>query len=101
MSLQNVKTIHPLKKTAPELHRFYVSVRDHQQWYAVMNECRAWFGQQWHCQGKVRRKLQHNRMVDPRTGLIIPTKVWFAVPDLRISSWIATKLGLEVSVDAP
>jgi len=89
----------PLRKTAPELHRFWVSIRTPEQWYAVMRECRSWFGKNWRSMPKVRRKL------DPRWGAktitAVKTSVWFEVPDLRICTWIATKLALEVTTQAP
>jgi hypothetical protein len=86
----------PLGKTAPELHRFYVRVRTTDQWYAVMSECRAWFGTNWHTMPRVRRKLH------PRYSLTTESlSVWFEVPDLRICTWIATKLSLEVTTRSP
>jgi len=85
----------PLGKTASELHRFYVRVRTVDQWYEIMRECRAWFGGDWQCQGKIRRKLRSTN--PPNT----PLSVWFVVPDLRICTWIATKTSLEVTTRAP
>jgi hypothetical protein len=87
----------PLRKTAPELHRFWVAIRTPDQWYAVMRECRSWFGQGWQGQPKVRRKLRSS------SGMTIPftIKIWFEVPDLRICTWIATKYSLEVTTRAP
>jgi hypothetical protein len=79
-----------LKKTTPDLHRFYVWVHTIEQWYAVMRECRDWFGSQWHTQPRVRRKLVHNHGVIP---------VWFDVPDERWATWVATKLAVIVSSD--
>lgn len=85
----------PLGKTAPELHRFYVRVRTAEQWYAVMAECRAWFGLNWRTMPKVRRKFNPKWSKDP-----IVT-AWFEVPDLRICTWIATKFSLEVTTRPP
>lgn len=87
----------PLGKTAPELHRFYVRVRTDEQWYAVMAECRAWFGRHWRCQGKIRRRLKPT--VHGQIPGAIPT--WFEVPDLGVCTWIATKHSLEVTAQAP
>lgn len=87
----------PLEKTAPELHRFYVRVRTVDQWYAIMRECRVWFGRNWRCQNKVRRRFRH---ANKNTIAAIST-VWFEVPDLTICTWIATKTSLEVSTRAP
>jgi hypothetical protein len=89
------KHVDPLGKTASELQRFYVRVRTPEQWYAVMHECRAWFGRDWRTQPRVRRKLH------PRFSLTSESlSVWFEVPDLRICTWIATKLALEVTTRA-
>lgn len=86
----------PLGKTASELHRFYVRVRTPEQWYSVMSECRAWFGRNWRTMPRVRRKLH------PRYSTTsAPLSVWFEVPDLRVCTWIATKLSLEVTTRSP
>ena len=87
----------PLGKTAPELHRFWVAIRTTDQWYAVMRECRVWFGRDWRTQPRVRRRLN-----PPHIKTIpVTVKVWFEVPDLRICTWIATKSSLEVTTRAP
>jgi hypothetical protein len=90
------KHVDPLGKTASELHRFYARVRTVEQWYAIMHECRAWFGQDWRSMPRVRRKL-HPRY----SSNMEPLSVWFEVPDLRICTWIATKLALELTTRAP
>lgn len=82
------KSFDPLKSTPPELHRFYISLHTTEQWYAVMRECRVWFGTQWRTQPKIRRRLEHN--------CDNPVEVWFDVPDLKFGSWIALKLGVGV-----
>lgn len=82
------KSLIPLRKTTPDLHRFYVSLRTTKQWYAVMQECRAWFGTDWRTQHKIRRRLE--RSFDNAV------EVWFEVPDRQWSTWIATKLALQV-----
>lgn len=76
-----------------ELLRFYVVISTTEQWYAVMRECRTWFGTQWRTQNKVRKKLQTSR------GDAIT--VWFEVPDAQWSTWIATKLAIEVLQEKP
>jgi hypothetical protein len=87
----------PLKTTTPDLQRFWVHVSTVDQWYAVMRECRAWFGKNWRCQGKVRKKLGNNpglRWVKQ------PNAVWFDVPDARWATWVATKMSLQVVADS-
>jgi hypothetical protein len=94
----------PLKSTTPDLQRFWVHVVTTEQWYAVMHECRAWFGKNWQCQGKVRKKLNSNsgsqyfRHSSPWAKQ--PSAVWFDVPDARWATWVATKLSLQVVADS-
>ena len=82
------KSLNPLRKTTPDLHRFYVQLSTTEQWYAVMRECRAWFGTDWRTQPKVRRRLQ--RVWED------PVEAWFEVPNPEWSTWIATNLALQV-----
>jgi hypothetical protein len=84
----------PLKLTAQDLHRFWFCISTEQQWYAVMRECREWFGKNWRCMSKVRRKL------DGRLRVLAPVAVWFEVPDPRFATWISVKYSLEVQSDA-
>lgn len=87
-------SLDPLKTTTPDLHRFFVYVESHKQWYTVIAEARAWFGKNWKCQNKVRRKLM--RMSYDETPSM---PVWFDVPDPKWSTWVATKLGVRVVVN--
>jgi hypothetical protein len=82
------KSLSPLETTIPDLHRFYVSLTTTEQWYAVMRECRAWFGATWRTQPKIRRRLERN--------FDNAVEAWFEVPDPTWSTWIATKLALQV-----
>jgi hypothetical protein len=83
--------IDPLKTTTPALHRFWVHVSSTNQWYEVMHEARAWFGKNWTCQHKVKRKLER---YNPKKSI----QVWFDVPDPQWATWIATKLAVQVTV---
>ena len=82
------KSLSPLKTTTPDLHRFYVSLTTTEQWYAVMQECRAWFGTDWRTQPKIRRRLERN--------FDNAVEAWFEVPDSQWSTWITTKLAVQV-----
>ena len=82
------KSLNPLKTTTPDLHRFYVSLTTTEQWYAVMQECRVWFGTTWRTQPKIRRRLEHN--------FDNAVEAWFEVPNPEWSTWIATKLAVQV-----
>jgi hypothetical protein len=87
----------PLRSTAPELQRFWVYVNTTEQWYSVMKECRAWFGKNWKCQGKVRKKLSSHSGLRWAKQL---EPVWFDVPDARWATWVATKMSLQVVADS-
>ena len=63
-----------------------------------MSECRSWFGRDWACQGRVKRKIEN---VARFVGLLPPLYTWFEVPDVRIATWISTKLGLRVALERP
>jgi hypothetical protein len=89
------KQFDPLGKTAPELHRFWFMLANQEQWYAVMRECRSWFGKDWRGMSKVRRKLGSKYSPRPQA---VP--VWFEVPDPRFATWIAVKMSLQVQSDA-
>ena len=83
----------PLKLTPQDLHRFWFSILTEQQWYAVMRECREWFGKNWRCMNKVRRKL------NGRPHGAAPVDVWFEVPDPVFATWISVKYSLGVQSD--
>lgn len=74
--------------------RFYFAISHTQQWYAIMRECRAWFGTNWRSQPKAKRKL-----VDFGSRQFAPTqRIWFEVPDERFGPWISIKMAVEVKV---
>ena len=80
----------------PSLQRFWFRLRTQQEWYAVMHECREWFGSNWRSQPRVRRRL-----ADARMRHHAPVhEVWFDVPDERFATWVAVKLSLEVCSDS-
>lgn len=79
----------------PKLNRIYVSLSTEQQWYAVMRECRTWFGKNWRTQGRVKRKLAENSRYTKAMRNSI--QVWFEVPDLRFATWISVKMSLQVA----
>lgn len=91
------KQLDPLKTTTPELHRFWFYIRTTQQWYAVIRECREWFGKDWRGMSKVKRKLDTHLTGITHRG---PLPVWFEVPDPRFATWVSVKLSLQVESDA-
>jgi hypothetical protein len=76
------------------LHRIYVTLTTQEQWYAVMRECRAWFGKNWQSQGRIKRKLSEGLRYGRGAPLVT---VWFDVPDLRFATWISVKYSLQVA----
>jgi hypothetical protein len=90
------KSLDPLKETAQDLHRFWFSLTSEKQWYAIMKECREWFGKDWKCQGKVRRKLESYGLNRTRKSQLI----WFEVPDPKFATWISVKHSIQVHSDS-
>lgn len=92
------KQLDPLRTTAPELHRFWFSIRTTEQWYGIMREARAWFGKNWRGMSKVRRKIDTTyRSPAPRRE---PLLVWFEVPDPRFATWVSVKMSIQVHSDS-
>ena len=95
------KQLDPLGTTTPELHRFWFYIRTTEQWYAVIRECREWFGKNWRGMSKVKKKLDSRVHVGNITfarSQALP--VWFEVPDPRFATWVSVKLSLQVESDA-
>ena len=90
------KSIDPLKTTTPELHRFWFMLSTTDQWYAIMRECRSWFGRNWRSMSKVKKKITYHYGTPQQ--LCVP--VWFEVPDPRFATWISVKMSLQVQSDA-
>ena len=90
------KTTDLLKVTTQDLHRFWFLLHSQEQWYAVMAECRQWFGTNWKSQPRVRRKLP-----TPSGHNVPALAVWFDVPDIKFATWIAVKHSIQVSTLAP
>lgn len=88
------KSIDMQQQKIPHLQRFWVLLANEKQWYSIMQDCRHWFGKNWQCQGKVRKKL------NSRLGSDQLTQVWFEVPDERFMTWIGLKMCLEVKRNA-
>ncbi len=76
------------------LHRIYVNLTTQDQWYAVMRECRAWFGKNWKTQGRVKRKLAEATKYSRPSSAV---NVWFDIPDQRFATWISVKYSLQVA----
>jgi hypothetical protein len=79
------------------MHRIYLQIQDEKTWYSVMAEARSWFGKNWKCQPRVRRRFrqfQHNWNLVGTS--IVPTEitVWFEVPNLQFETWAVIKCGV-------
>jgi len=86
-----------LRTTTQDLHRFWFDISTTDQWYAIMRECRVWFGANWRSMSKVKRKLSHLRTYGSRSRTV---PVWFEVPDPRFATWVSVKMSLQIQSDA-
>lgn len=70
------------------MHKLFFELSSTSQWYAIMQDARAQFGQNWRSQSHVKRRL--DRITMYKKGLVTE-RVWFEVPDLKFGTWIAIK----------
>jgi hypothetical protein len=90
--------------SSQSLQRFWIAVDSVDSWYAVMQDLRESFGQNWQAQSRVRRKFTRRNWYTALPGSLPalaaiqpePVVVWFRVPDVSISTWISVKRGLTV-----
>jgi len=76
------------------MHRIQVELRDIATWYAVIRELNQVYGaNNWRGQSHVRRRLEGLIWDDLKT-----LWVWFDVPDVSITSWLAVKLAVTVRI---
>lgn len=87
-------SIDPLRPTAQDLHRFWFEVSNTKQWYEIIRECRAWFGNNWRTQRKVKRKLEK-----PQWNNNTCLEVWFEFPNPQFATWMSVKYSLQVRSD--
>lgn len=80
-----------------DLQKFWFQISTENQWYAIIRECREWFGKNWKGQPKVRRKL--GNILNGRAGTS-HLMVWFEVPDSRFATWVSVKYSIQVQSDA-
>ena len=93
-ALSMFESLDSLKLTPLVMHRIQVELRDIATWYAVIRELNQVYGaNNWKGQSHVRRRLE---------GLIwddsMSLWVWFDVPDVSITSWLAVKLAVQVRI---
>ena len=68
------------------MHKVYFEIRYIEQWYDIIAELKAWFGNEWKGQRGVRKKF-HKTMwsLDAHT-------VWFLIPDLSFKTFMDLKM---------
>jgi hypothetical protein len=82
-----------LKRTALPMHKLYFKITTVDQWYAIMREARAQFGNNWRSQRHVKRRLERNSMWQiPHSA----ESIWFEVPDSKFGTWVAIKHAVSV-----
>ena len=88
------ESLDSLKLTPLVMHRIQVELRDIATWYAVIRELNQVYGaNNWKGQSHVRRRLE-SMIWDENMTLW----VWFDVPDVAITSWLAVKLAVQVRI---
>lgn len=88
------ESLDSLKTTPLPMHRITFSVKNTDQWYAIMKEARALYNKDWRSQPHAKRRLDRARWEQK----LIP--VWFDVPDPAFASWCAVKLAVEAKLGA-
>ena len=93
-ALSMFESLDSLKVTPLVMHRIQVELRDIATWYAVIRELNQVYGvNNWKGQSNVRRRLENMIWDDSKT-----LWVWFDVPDVAITSWLAVKLAVQVRI---
>ena len=93
-ALSMFESLDSLKLTPLVMHRIQVELRDIATWYAVIRELNQVYGaNNWRGQSHVRRRLESMIWDDSKT-----LWVWFDVPDVSITSWLAVKLAVTVRI---
>jgi hypothetical protein len=93
-ALSTFESLNSLKVTPLVMHRIQVELRDIATWYAVIRELNQVYGSNnWKGQSHVRRRLEGLIWDDSKT-----LWVWFDVPDVTITSWLAVKLAVQVRI---
>jgi len=88
------ESLDSLKVTPLPMHRITFSLKNTDQWYAVMKEARALYGKEWRSQPHAKRRLDRMRWMAKTE------RVWFEVPDPSFASWCAVKLAVEATIVA-
>ena len=93
-ALSTFESLDSLRSTPLVMHRIQVELRDIKVWYAVIRELNQVYGvNNWKGQSHVRRRLEELIWNPDKT-----IWVWFDVPDVTITSWLAVKLAVTVRI---
>lgn len=93
-ALSMFESLDSLKLTPLVMHRIQIELRDIATWYAVIRELNQVFGaNKWKGQNHVKRRLE-NLIWDNDKSVW----VWFDVPDVKIATWLAVKLAVQVRI---
>ena len=93
-ALSTFESLDSLRETPLVMHRIQLELHDVKTWYAVIRELNQVYGaNNWRGQSHVRRRLEGLIWDDSKT-----LWVWFDVPDVSITSWLAVKLAVQVKL---
>lgn len=93
-ALSMFESLDSLRSTPLVMHRIQVELHNVKAWYAVIRELNQTFGvNNWKGQNHIKRRLE-NLIWDDRKTIW----VWFDVPDVKIATWLAVKLAVQVRI---
>jgi hypothetical protein len=98
-----LKSMDPLKVTAPDLHRFWFKIYTPDQWYSVIHECRNLYGRNWRTKRHVLKRFNKvkslSQLLQSWMYVNVSREIWFEVPDPAFATWISLKYSIEVFSD--
>ena len=68
------------------MHRIHFNIATVSQWYLVIHEAKALYGNNWRAQPRVKRRLEHSKVFSTTIN-----PIWFDVPDPVFATWITVK----------
>jgi len=93
-ALSTFESLDSLRATPLVMHRIQIELRDIATWYAVIRELNQVLGtSNWKGQNHIRRRLEKLIWENDKN-----IWVWFDVPDVKIATWLAVKLAVQVRV---
>jgi hypothetical protein len=93
-ALSMFESLNSLRETPLVMHRIQIELHDVKTWYAVIRELNQVVGTgNWKGQNHVKRRLEDLIWQDSKC-----IWVWFDVPDVKIATWLAVKLAVQVRI---